>query len=171
MADPRPSPTIYPSLDAIQSSKGPAVAKYAIVPNGSPGLYRWALGSIATEDDWTTLAASGGYGGTWNLMGFPDKGANLADGNATIQVGGKQWRVLPAATLTGNATLTLGTTNAREGYMVEITRLDVGAYTYAIANGGPAAGTLATMPISQRARLVAYFDGTNWLHRCSHLML
>ena len=171
MADPRPSPTIYPSLDAIQSSKGPAVQKYAIVPNGAPGLYRWALGSVATEDDWTTLAASGGYGGTWNLMGFPDKGANLAAGNATIQVGGKQWRVLPAATLVANATLTLGTTNAREGYRIRITREDVGAYTYAIANGGPGAGTLVTFPVSARAYGIFYFDGTNWSREFAAAML
>lgn len=171
MAEPRVSPTIYLTVDTVQSSPGPLTQKFAIILNGARGLYRWVRSSIATDDDWTTLEPSGGMAGAWELLGFPDKGDDLSDGNATIQVGGKDWRVLPAGTLGANRTLTLGTTNAREGYTIEITRLDVGAYTYAIVNGGPAAGTLATMPVSQRARFVGYFDGTNWTHRCSHLML
>ena len=171
MAEPRVSPTIYLTVDGVQSSPGPLTQKFAIILNGARGLYRWVRGSIATDDAWTTLEPSGGMAGAWELQGFPDKGDNLGAGNATIQVGGKDWRVLPAATLAANATLTLGTTNARAGYRIRITREDVGAYTYAIANGGPAAGTLVTCPVSSRAYGIFYFDGTNWSREFAATMI
>lgn len=169
---PRRSPTVYLTMDAIQSDRGPYEARFAVVLNGAPGIYRWVLGSTDAADSWSTLVpTAGGYGGAFQLLGFPDKGANLAAGDATIQVGGKSWRVLPAGTLTGNATLTLGTTNARAGYRIRITREDVGAYTYAIANGGIGGGTLVTFPVSQRAYGIFYFDGTNWSREFAALML
>jgi hypothetical protein len=169
-ATPRFSPTVYATIASIEASRGPETTRYAI-PLDRPVLYRWAVGDTSTDDTLTCLSASGGPTGRWLEVRMPDKGANLADGNATIYVSGNRWRLLPAATLTGNSTLTLGTTGAVAGDWIEITRLDVGAYTYAIVNGGAGAGTLATMPVSVRARLLAYFDGTNWLHRDSALML
>jgi hypothetical protein len=170
MADPRRAITVVPTIAVIQSGQGPTEAHY-YMPLDRPVPYRFALGNTTDDDDWTCLEPSLGTAGRFLDMPEPQQGDDLGDGNATIQVGGKQWRVLPAGTLTGNSILTLGTTGAREGHWIEVTRLDVGAYTYAIANGGAGAGTLCTMPVSQRARFVGYFDGTNWLHRCSHLML
>lgn len=172
MGDLRLSPTVYPTVDSVQSSPGPLYSpKFAIALDGAQGIYRWVRGSTATDDAWTTLEPSGGMLGAWELLGFPDKGDDLTDASATIQVGGKPWRVLPASTLSANRTLTLGTTNARAGYRIRITREDVGAYTYAVANGGPGAGTLVTFPVSSRAYGIFYFDGTNWSREFAATMI
>ena len=92
-------------------------------------------------------------------------------GTATLTVGGRQRRRIAAAALSASATLTLSTLGAVAGDTIAVTRLDVGAYTVALVNGGPAAGTLATMPVSARAYARAYFDGVDWLLDDSHLML
>jgi hypothetical protein len=170
MSDARRAITIVPTIAVIQSGTGPYVADY-LCPLDRPVLYRWAAGDTTTDDSWTALEPSLGSAGRYLDVPELDKGSDLGDGNATIYVSGKRWRRLPAATLTGNSTLTLGTTGAREGHTIEVTRLDVGAYTYAIVNGGAGAGTLCTMPVSARAWAYFYFDGTNWLHRRSCLML
>lgn len=171
---PRRSPTIYESRAVMQSSPGPLGSRYAI-PLDFPALYYWAAGSAATADDWTTLSASGGSAGRWILKGMlgaiPLAGDALVDGNQTIHVTGGFLRTLPAQTLTTNVTITLGTTNARAGYPLELLRYDVGAYTAAIVNGGAGGGTLATFPVSSKARFLGYFDGTNWLLRDARTLL
>jgi hypothetical protein len=47
--------------------------------------------------------------------------------------------------------------------VLRIVRLDVGAWTVAVVNGGTGAGTLITMPVSVRYWAEFYFDGTDWL--------
>jgi DNA-binding transcriptional regulator YdaS (Cro superfamily) len=89
-------------------------------------------------------------------------GATLTDADATIQIGDGGRRVLPASTLSDNRTITLGTTNAVLGNVIEIARLDVEAFTLAIVNGGVGAGTLATFAVSAREYASFRFDGTNW---------
>jgi hypothetical protein len=170
MADPRRAITVVPSIATIQSGAGPN-EKHYYLPLDRPVPYQFVLGDTTTDDGWTAIEPSSGTVGRFLDMPEPQQGADLADGNATIYVNGKQWRVLPAATLSANSTLTLSTTGAREGHWIEVTRLDVGAYTYAVVNGGPGAGTLCTMPVSTRAWGFFYFNGTNWLHRRSGLML
>lgn len=164
MADPRRALTIVPSIAVLQSGVGPYVANY-VMPLDRPVPYRFAIGDTTTDDDWTALEPAQGTAGRYLDMPEADKGDDLADGNATIYVGGKRWRVLPAATLTGNSTLTLGTTGARRGHVIEITRLDSEAYTYAIVNGGTGAGTLCTFPSGSTAYGKFYFDGTDWIKR------
>lgn len=162
MATARYAPTVIASIATIQASPGPLVEKVWMALGKLSRLYRWAYGSAATTDGVTVLAGSGGAEGRWILQRTPDKGANLTDADATIQVGEEFWRAMPVATLTANRAITLGTTNAAEGDILEITRLDVGAYTLAIINGGAGAGTLITMPVSSRYWAAFYFDGTNW---------
>lgn len=65
-------------------------------------------------------------------------------------------------TLGQNSTLTLGTTGAKVGDIIRIVRTDVSAFTLAVVNGGPGAGTLITLPVSKTGYAQAYFDGTNW---------
>lgn len=170
MSDPRRAVTVVPTIATIQSGVGPYVPDY-LLPLDRPVVYRWAAGNTTTDDDWTALEPSSGSAGRYLDIPEQDHGDDLGDGNATIQVGGKRWRVLPVSTLTQNSVLTLGTTGARAGHCLDVTRLDVEAYTYAIANGGAGGGTLCTMPVSARAWGSFYFDGTNWLHRRSGLML
>ena len=165
MAIERFAPTVYLTRANLRSSPGPLVQKFAICVDGPPGVYRFALGSTDVDDDWTTIVPQGGAAGAWELMGFPDRGTNLTNASATLQPGDGSWSVLPAATLTANRTLTLGTTNAREGYTRTITRLDTTAYTYTIANGGVGGGTLTVFPRSVVGSAVFYFDGTNWTLR------
>lgn len=164
----RRAAAIWHSLDNLRASIPPIVEQYLRVV-GVPGLFRFVPESSDADDGWTTLAPNGN--GRYKRIALPDKGANLAGTSQTIYVTGGPWRVLPASSLTTNITITLGTTGAQEGDTLELTRLDVGAYTAAIANGGNSGGTLCTMPVSARAWGLFYFDGTDWLHRRSGLML
>lgn len=86
----------------------------------------------------------------------------LTDANATITVAQGTWRVAAAALLTANRTVTLSTTGAVAGDQIQITRLDVGAFTLAIVNGGVGAGTLYTMAVSALGCATVQFNGTNW---------
>lgn len=96
---------------------------------------------------------------------YDRKGADLGDADAPIDMTGGDWRVLPAATLSANRQLTLNTTKAVKGDQITVTRLDLGAFTYALVNGGPGAGTLVTLPVSKAGFALCEFDGTNWVLR------
>lgn len=162
MANPRLSPTVVSDVTTTKAEINPPIAKYRIHLDKGNALYRFAPGDSLTPDDHAVITGSGGTAGNWILVRVARRGSDLTDANATIQVGGKEWRVLPAATLSANRTLTLGTTNAAAGDAIDITRLDLTANTYAIVNGGVGAGTLCTLPASQRWWIRVEFDGTNW---------
>src|SRR5687767_8474441 len=101
-----------------------------------------------------------------------DKGANLTDADATVTWSlTTAWRVLPAATLTANRTVTLGTSGASAGALLTITRDDVTPYTLAVVNGGPAAGTLFTLAGEVKSAATFYFDGTNWAFRAGSALV
>lgn len=89
-------------------------------------------------------------------------GNAIADADATIQVGDGVHRVVKENTLTDNRAITLGTTSATTGHIIEIHRLDANAYTLAVINGGVGAGTLVTLPVSECHSCEFRFDGTNW---------
>jgi hypothetical protein len=169
MATSRRAATIRESVANVESDIGLKLPTY-VIPLDQPRLYRWAAGGTLVADGVTVLDHSGGTAGNWLEVVEDDAGDDLVDGNATIQVGGNRWRTLPAATLTQNSTLTLGTTNAQAGHWLDITRLDIGAFTYAIANGGAGAGTLITFPVSTRYCARCQFDGTNWKLRAAGAM-
>lgn len=164
MANPRRSATVMQSIAAIEADRGPDLEKYA-VPLDSPRMFKWVVGNTDTADSFVTLAHTSGTTGRWLDVPCPDKGSDLTDASVTITVGQKFWRVLPAATLTANRTITLGTTNARAGHTLELTRLDSTAFTLAIVNGGPLAGTLVTLPASERWWAKFYFNGADWVRR------
>ena len=145
----------------MEADQGPSIEHYNI-PLDFPRLYKFVVGSTATADDVAVLANTGGTNGRWIMVRCPIKGDDLADGDATTNVGDGLWRVLPLSTLTDNATLTLGTTNAAAGDVVTVTRLDAEAYTYAIANGGGGGGTLTTFASATPSWGDFYYDGTNW---------
>lgn len=171
MSDAPQAIRVRPSAASVRSDQGPPVAHYALILDLPGAPFRFAAGSSAAEDGWTAIVPTGGgTAGAWLRCREADKGANIT-GTAAITVGGKRWRRIAVGALSANATLTLSTTNAVEGDIIEFTRLDVGAYTVAFVNGGAGAGTLATMPVSARAFVSVYFDGTDWLLRDSHLML
>jgi hypothetical protein len=164
VALPRRAITVIPTVSITQAEAGPPIPKYRVHLDQG-GFYRFAVGDVLTPDDVAVIGGNGGTAGNWLLVRDDDSGDDLTDANATIVVGGKRWRTLPAATLTDNRTLTLGTTNAAAGDLLEITRLDAGAFTLAIVNGGAGAGTLITMPVSTRYWFRAFFNGTNWVSR------
>lgn len=93
------------------------------------------------------------------------KGSDLTDASPTITISQGRWRVLPAATLSTNRSITLGTSGAVAGDQIDLTRLDVSANTLAVVNGGAGAGTLITFAASKLGCGRFQFDGTNWALR------
>ena len=162
MANPRRAATIRTTRAAMAADLGPMVEHYE-VPLDLARLYRWVVSDTSTTDGLAVLGHSGGTVGRWTLVRVSERGADLRDAVATSQVVANFWRVLPAATLTANHVLTVGTTNAVVGDVITVTRLDVTAWTYAIVNGGVGAGTIITMPVSVRYWAKVAFDGTNWV--------
>jgi hypothetical protein len=157
------APTIMQSASQIASLVGAQTERYSI-PLDIPALYKWVIGDVSTADGITVLTHQGGIVGRWKRVRLNVKGADLTDANESIGVGGNFLRFLPAATpLTVNRTKTLVTTNAEAGDEINVTRLGLGNFTMAIVNGGPAAGTLFTLPANEAWWCKAYFDGTNWL--------
>lgn len=91
------------------------------------------------------------------------QGAALSDLNLTRGLSNGSEFGLPNATLSANRTLTLDTTGTpATGEIIRVNRLDSNAFTYAIINGGPGAGTKLTFAASVRAAADFKFDGTNW---------
>lgn len=164
MANERRAITVVDTVAITASEFGPPLPRYRFLLD-TGRIYKWIPANVLTADSVAVVGSTGGTVGNWVEVRRPEKGADLTDAAATIYVGGNALRVLPAATLSANRVLTLGTTNAAAGDAITITRLDVGAYTYAIANGGTGGGTLMTMPVSSRYFADVYFDGTNWLIR------
>lgn len=159
-------------LRTVQGREGP---RYVWVLSLG-ALFRWVPGSTAEDDGFTVLVPLvGGFLGAWlrcrpspTPTGTP---VLLGDADAHVNVGQGFWFELPASTLNQNRFVTLGTANAAAGDEVEVTKLDAGAFTLTLVNGGPAAGNLAVLPMGSRYFFVAYFDGTNWITRRSALML
>lgn len=101
------------------------------------------------------------------------KGSNIAAGATSKPdlTSGKRF-VLPAATLAANQVMTLAPPGDAAfvanlypivaGTRREITRLDAGAFTLAFLNGGPGAGTLATLIASKAGFAVVEWNGIDW---------
>jgi len=162
---------IVATVAELRARPGTYLARYAwVLELGTP--FRWVLNSTATNDGRTVITSLvGGFQGAWLRCRTPDAGADLGDADATLTVGGGFWYTLPAATLTANRVVTLDPTNAEAGDPIEVTRLDTTAYTLTVVNGGPASGTLFTMPVSARSFALAYFNGSDFVPRRSGLML
>ena len=97
----------------------------------------------------------------------PKQAANLTDASPTVNPGtdAASQYTLPAATLSVNRTLTLGTTGSPPtNLVVQVIRRDLTAHTFAIVNGGTGAGTMLTFASAPASAQGAsfYFDGTNW---------
>jgi hypothetical protein len=145
------------------------------------------IGSLAYMEDDHTLG-TGGVGGSGEgvgglFMGMNDDGSirvyvfpNIAESlqwiyvngtnlsntaSQTVQSLGRLTRyTIPAISQT--STVTVGTTGAVTGNRVKIVRTDTSAFTLAVVNGGPGAGTLATLDASKMGFCEVYFNGTNW---------
>lgn len=153
---------IYSSLAMLRAAR-PLTTHWAIV-RGVPGFFRFVV-SAATPptDDGRTIIVPDAGGGYWELERVDDRGADLADADATLAVAGGRWRVLLAATLSNHRVLTLDTTGAQRGDPIEVTRLDTSAFTVTI--GG------ITLPASKRSRALFWFDGSAWVLRDAAEML
>lgn len=163
--------TVVATVAELRAVPGPEWARYVFVLELGR-VFRWVPLSALTHDGRAVITSTvGGFSGAWLLVRPTGEPVALGDGNATIGIGDGAWRRLATGTLTAHRTATLSTTNAAAGDEIEVTRLDVEAFTYALVNGGPGAGTLVTLPASLRSFAVLHFDGTNWLLRRSALML
>jgi hypothetical protein len=169
----RQAALVFTTAQQLRQEPGPSVAeRYAVVLELGPDPFAWTLYSSETDDGIDVIAPSGGPGsGRWIRTRSDDRGDDLTDANATILVSGNRLRILPAATLTANHTLTLDDEGAVQGDELHIVRNDATAYTYTLINGGTGLGNVAVMPISNRAWCRARFDGTNWIHIGSGLAL
>ena len=166
MATERKAPTVYATAAALASEPGPRTdERYAYV-RSLGAMFRWELGATDTADDLNFIAPSGGSPGRWHRIVTADRGDDLTDASSTITVSGNRWRVLPTGTLTANRTVTLGVDGAQAGDVIVITRKDLENYTYSVANGGPGAGTIATLG-NTGGDAEFSFDGTNWVTKRS----
>lgn len=115
----------------------------------------------------------GGYSGG-PVVGAALSAANGINGNVSVGLNGTgasaaftsggNWYTVPAATLTGNRTVTLLTgAGELKGDTILITRVDATANTLTVANGGGGGGNVAILPISVKGSVLAEFDGTNWV--------
>lgn len=153
--------TVRSSVAFITSSPGPLYPHYELpLTIGVP--FQWIVDDSSDTDDITVLGASGGGNGRWHRLRQPIKGTDLTDADESIGVGGNYWRRL-TVDLTSSRVKTLATANAKSGDVITITRTGGGAYTLTVNNGGPAFGTLFTLPSGEKWWCRAYFDGTNWL--------
>lgn len=160
MANPRRASTIRTTRAAMAADRGPDIEHYN-TPLDTPRLYRWVVAATDTVDNLTVLTHQGGTVGRWRLVRDDVKGAVLTDADETLTVGGNFYRLLSAAQ-TANRSKTMSITNAAAGDIVRIVRTSTAAFTLAIINGGPAAGTITTLPASQRWWVEVYFNGTDW---------
>lgn len=169
----RQTPLVFITAQQLRQEPGPSTSeRYAIVLELGPEPFAWTLYDGTTDDGFNVIAPSKGPGtGRWKRIRSDDRGEDLTDASATIYVSGGRTRVLPVSTLSDNRVLTLGTTGAVAGDELFIVRNDVEAFTFTIANGGPGAGIVAVMPVSNRAWCRARFDGTNWIHIASGISL
>lgn len=157
-------PDVYQSRASLASVYGTPFMRYAHTLDSDGQLFRWVPNSLATDDGRTVIVGNTGYAGAWVLCRADDKGSDIVDTSTTITVGGGAWRRI-VGPLTANRTMTLSATNAAAGDVLELTRTDTAAFTVAIVNGGPSAGTLYTMASGSAANVRACFDGANWLLR------
>ena len=167
MTNRRQAATVFATLAELKTTAAPRATKHARTVEGN-ALWKFVPNDTTTanpSDAFPTVldpaAIYGGGAGRWLRVATNRQGADLGDGNATISITGGSWRALPASTLTGNSTLTLQTADAVAGDALTVTRLDSGAFTFAIAD--EAAGTITILPISERWFADLEFDGTNWL--------
>lgn len=154
--------TIKTSAALMATQRGPIIPHYN-VPLDLPALFQWVPGASDEVDSVTVFSSQGGTSGRWRRVRMPLQGDDLTDADATIDPRGNYLRVIPASTLSDNRVGTMGTTNAVEGDIITIVRLDAEAYTYTIDNGGVGGGTLVTLPVSVQSFADLYFDGTDWI--------
>lgn len=168
----RQTALIFTTVQQLRQEPGPSSEeRYAFVLELGT-LFVWTLYNSSDDDGFNVIAPSGGPGsGRWIRNRTDDRGNDLTDANETIDVSGNRTRILPAATLTTNRTLTLDDANAVAGDELFIVRNDATAFTFTIANGGAGGGNVAVMPVSNRAWCRARFDGTNWIHLSSGIAL
>lgn len=168
----RQSALIFTTAQQLRQDPGPSASERYAYVLALGAMFAWTLYDGSDDDGIDVIAPSGGPGtGTWKRTRSNDIGMILTDANATILVSGNRTRILPAATLTANRSLTLDDEGAVSGDELLIVRNDATAYTYTVINGGAGAGNVAVMPVSSRAWCRARFDGTNWIHIGSGLSL
>lgn len=169
---PRQHATVYETVDALAQDPGPQTdIRYAVVLELGPEIFKWYLYASDPADGVNVVAPSGGASGRWKRARFDDRGDDLGDASAALLVSGGRTRILPAATLTADRTLTLDDAGAVQGDEILVIRNDATAFVLTIANGGAGGGNVAVMPSSNRSWCRARFDGTNWIHVQSALAL
>lgn len=168
---PRQGVIVYATPEALAADPGPRTDTRFALALSLGAVFSWSIFSEATADGETVIAPSGGGVGRWIRSRAVEQGDDLGDASATITISGGRWRVLPAATLTADRTLTIDDAGAVEGDEILVTRNGIESFKLTLANGGAGAGTIAAMPSGSRAWCLMRFDGTNWIHAASGVAL
>jgi hypothetical protein len=147
---------IEANLPANSSAASTYIVGSMIVNNAATGPLGWTV-TVRSPD--TNVGAL-----TWVPLWGIDGQASVAltDADATIAVGAGRVYEAAAALLTANRIKTLGTTGARNGDLMRVTRRDLSAFALSITNGGGGGGT--TRLPGNSWQLYRY-DGTNWILR------
>jgi hypothetical protein len=148
----------------VQGPTGPTGPQGSTGPTGQTGP-RGATGIQGSTGPTGPQGSTGSNGATGY---FPAQGSNLTDTNATINPGSDldSQYTLPAATLSTNRTLTIGTTGTPvTGLLVRIVRVDATGNTYAVINGGTNGGTVFTFAASPTKiqAITVYYNGVDYV--------
>jgi hypothetical protein len=82
-------------------------------------------------------------------------GSDVGDSNVTLTVGSSSRVQLFSTTLTGNKTITLSTTGAKNGDAFTVIRTGLGLFTLDL-------GGLKTLPSATAVSATVVFDGSAW---------
>lgn len=152
-------PIVVSSRAALATLNGASSARYAFTLDSGSRLFRWVPDSVAEEDGQLVVVQStgGGAPGAWISNREDVRGDDIA-ASGTIQIGDGFWRKVTA---TSAVSVTLGVENATTGDYIIVT--NASDYIATVINGGPGAGTLATLQPGGSAVVYAYFVDSNWV--------
>ncbi len=128
--------------------------RVGVVQGGSFAYYNV---TTTTANDNTVENATGvvTQSGAW-LNTYNGVGADVGDADKTLTVGSHHRTQRWATTLTGNRTVTLSTTGAKQGDAFRIVRTGLGSFTLAV-------GALKTIPSATAAFVDVEYNGSAWV--------
>jgi hypothetical protein len=128
-----------------------------------PASGSWNVGDFVLSADrggvgapWGWRCIGSGSPGTWAAENIQQGvGADIGDANVTLQPGDEPTQRY-ATILSANRTVTLGTTNAVQGYKFTVVRTGLGAFTLDV-------GGLKTIPSATAASVTVEYSGSAWI--------
>ncbi len=139
-----------------------SLAKLALTTDPGPGVLGARM--IGLFDERGYFAGNDQVSEALRLLGgqgISRQAFILGSGETKSVSDGSNFINFPAIAITANSTVTLSVVDMTLGEEVQVVRTDGAAFTLAVINGGPGAGTMYTFPASQKRRATFRFDGTD----------